>query len=231
MTEDFPPTGRARPIDSMTVAIIAGSAAISYGVAVTLLLVTRVDSATAGVAQYLVSGLAPIVAVAIVYVVRVRDARALGIRGVTWRWIGIAVGAGIGTIILNILVAMVVVLLTGPPSGVQADYASAYAGGPAVWALAFLAGAVLTPLGEELLFRGVLANWLLRYGGWIAVPVSAAVFAVSHGITYILPVAFVVGVVTALLFRATASIWPGVIVHAIYNGYVILAGALAASAA
>lgn len=231
MTQDaFRPTARTRPIDLTTVAITVGAAAISYGVAIALLTRIRVDSATAGVAQYLVSGLAPIIAVAIVHLVRVRSVRALGFRGVSWRWIAVAVGGGIGAIVLSILVTVVVVLLSGPPSGVQADYTSASSNGPMWLVLTLLAGAVLTPLGEELLFRGVLTNGLLRYGGWVAVLVSAAIFAVSHGVNYVLPVAFVIGVITALLFRATASIWPGVVVHAIYNGYVILSSAFAAAA-
>ena len=38
--------------------------------------------------------------------------------------------------------------------------------------------------------------------------------------------AFVIGLITALLFRATGSIWPGVIVHAVNNSYSVLADVL-----
>ena len=58
---------------------------------------------------------------------------------------------------------------------------------------------MLTPIGEEFLFRGVLYTALARYGPWVAVLVSSAIFAMAHGFNYILPVAFVVGVVAALL--------------------------------
>jgi uncharacterized protein len=223
---------RGRRLDLPGVLVAAAAAVISYGVAITLLLVVPTDGAVAGVAQYLVSGLAPLVAVAIVYAVRVRGLDALGFRRIAPRWVLISIACGLGVIVLNIAVAAIVVTLTGPPGDVQADYRSAATAGPVFLVLTLLVGAVLTPIGEEALFRGVVANWLLRFGAPLAVPVSAAVFALVHGINYILPIAFVVGVVAALLFRATKSIWPGVIVHGVNNAYsviapVIFAGAMA----
>jgi uncharacterized protein len=222
-------TSRQRPVDTITLVVAVAAAAVSYAVGIGSLLAVRVEPAVAGVAQYLVSGLAPMVAVAIVYVVRVRRPAAIGLRAVGGRWITVAIGGGIAAIVLSILVSVVVIVIAGPPSDIQADYASASSGGPVLLALTLLAGAVLTPLGEELLFRGVVTNWLLRFGGWVAVPVSAALFALSHGVNNVLPVAFVVGVIAGLLFRATGSIWPGVVVHAIYNGYVITSTAIVAS--
>lgn len=67
---------------------------------------------------------------------------------------------------------------------------------------------------------------LARYSAWIAVLGSSAVFALAHGINYILPVAFVVGVVAVLLLRKTGSVWPGVIVHAVNNSYSIIVPAI-----
>ena len=59
-------------------------------------------------------------------------------------------------------------------------------------------------------------------------PSSAAplVFALAHGINPILPVAFVNGVVAALLFRKTGSVWPGVMVHLVNNALATLATVL-----
>ena len=79
-------------------------------------------------------------------------------------------------------------------------------------------GAGLTGLGEEVFFRGVVANVLWKYGAWAGVLVSALIFAVVHGFNLILPIAFVVGVVNAIIFRRSGSIWPCVIVHVMYNG-------------
>ncbi|TDD35917.1 CPBP family intramembrane metalloprotease [Nonomuraea terrae] len=80
------------------------------------------------------------------------------------------------------------------------------------------------PTRREGFFRGVLANTLFaRYQAWIAVVVSAAVFAVAHGINPILPVAFVVGVLAVLLFRWSGSIWSGVVLHGVNNATALLA--------
>ena len=84
-----------------------------------------------------------------------------------------------------------------------------------ILATAFLT--LLTPLGEELIFRGVLTNALLRHGPVIAVVGSALVFAVTHGINTVFPAALVVGLITAEIFRRSGSIWPAVIVHAVHN--------------
>lgn len=215
-----------REVDGGALVVGAVAALVSYGVAITLLVQLPAPGATAGVAQYLVSGLAPLVAVAVVHLVRVRDLGALGLRAPGWRWALGSVGAGVLAVVLSIVVTVVVLTLSGPPSNLQADYQAAARGGPALFVLTLLAGAVLTPIGEELLFRGVVANALLKLlTPWIAVPLSAAVFAVAHGISYITPVAFIIGVITTLLFRATGSVWPGVIVHAVNNGYTVLAAA------
>nr|WP_082372913.1 CPBP family intramembrane glutamic endopeptidase [Nocardia sp. NRRL S-836] len=81
---------------------------------------------------------------------------------------------------------------------------------------------MLTPLGEEALFRGVFANFLLRWGSWVGVPVSAAIFAVAHGINDVMPIAFVVGLGNGLLLRFSGSLWPAVIVHVVHNSLGIL---------
>ncbi|MFC7585063.1 CPBP family intramembrane glutamic endopeptidase [Nonomuraea antimicrobica] len=96
-------------------------------------------------------------------------------------------------------------------------YYDAAGGGllPLILTILFLA--VLTPIGEEFLFRGVLTNALLRYGPLVGVLGSSAVFALFHGVNIILPAAFVVGVVAAELMRRSGSIWPAVAVHAVNN--------------
>ncbi len=81
---------------------------------------------------------------------------------------------------------------------------------------------ILTPLGEEFVFRGVIANTLNRYGAWAGVVGSAAVFGIVHGFNVILFDAFMVGILTGILFLKTNSIWPGVVVHIMYNALNLL---------
>ena len=83
--------------------------------------------------------------------------------------------------------------------------------------LATLHMGVLTPIGEEFLFRGVVTTALLRYGPFIGVVGSTVIFALLHGINMILPAALVAGLVTGEVFRRSGSIWPAVIVHVVFN--------------
>lgn len=78
--------------------------------------------------------------------------------------------------------------------------------------------AVLAPAGEELLFRGVLFGWLrTRLPLAAAVILSAGVFAGLHLIVPLLPVLFVFGVATALVYEATGSTLNSFVMHATQN--------------
>ncbi|WP_245521714.1 CPBP family intramembrane glutamic endopeptidase [Rhizobium leguminosarum] len=52
--------------------------------------------------------------------------------------------------------------------------------------LSFLGGAIFTPFGEEILFRGVVANALNRYGVFAGVVLSSIIFGLVHGVSVIL---------------------------------------------
>lgn len=186
-------------------------------------------SATAGIVEFVVSGLAGLGAFAAAFAARIRVLPVFGLRRVPLRWLALGAGLGVGVYLLNIAVAFVAVHLTGAGNP-QGDYRSAASGSLLTLVVTILAGALLTPVGEELLFRGVLANALGRYSPWVSVLVSAGVFALAHGLNVILPIAFTVGVVNALLLRKTGSIWPGVCVHAMNNFLPLLLAAAATTA-
>ena len=82
---------------------------------------------------------------------------------------------------------------------------------------------VVAPLTEELLFRGLILRGLMqRYGTVWAVLLSTLLFALIHLNPYqfvsVIPVAFSL----AWLFVRTRSLWPCIIVHALFNSHVIL---------
>jgi membrane protease YdiL (CAAX protease family) len=95
---------------------------------------------------------------------------------------------------------------TSFPGGVRAGIAIA---------LVALVLIVIGPFCEELYFRGLLFGTL--GGTWLAVVIQAAVFAALHLIPAALPVLFIDGLVLGWLRRRTASLWPGVAVHATNN--------------
>ncbi|MFE3773909.1 CPBP family intramembrane glutamic endopeptidase [Streptomyces sp. NPDC059122] len=189
------------------------------------------QAAARGIVGYAVSALAGIGAFGIAALVRVRDLRAFGLRPVAWKWLLLGAGLGAAAFFLNIVVAIAYARLTGDTGNPQGDYRAAAGGGALSFALTLLSGAIATPIGEELAFRGVLANALGRYGPWVGVIGSSTVFALAHGMNVILPVAFVVGATSALLLRRTGSVWPGVCVHAVNNGMSVLVPALLALSA
>jgi membrane protease YdiL (CAAX protease family) len=89
--------------------------------------------------------------------------------------------------------------------------------------LLFLAVAVVAPLVEELVFRGMLFQLLRRpLPLWGAVVLSAFVFAVVHGIPVLLPDLFLCGVALALVFHYTRSLYCSTFLHVLTNTVVVV---------
>jgi membrane protease YdiL (CAAX protease family) len=89
---------------------------------------------------------------------------------------------------------------------------------------------LLIPFAEELLFRGVLYGWLRGHLGVPAAAVaSALLFSGLHGIVWLIPALAVIGVILALVYEKSGSLWPAVVVHALFNstGVVLVYLALA----
>lgn len=78
---------------------------------------------------------------------------------------------------------------------------------------------VWAPLVEEIAFRGVLfATLRTRMGVWPAVVGSAAVFALVHGYGLVgFASVFFSGVLWALAYERTRSLWPGMLAHGLNN--------------
>lgn len=84
--------------------------------------------------------------------------------------------------------------------------------------LTFAALAVWTPLTEEIFFRGFLfAGLANRLGTVRGVVLSAAVFSLFHVWPGVLLPIFVTGILLALLYQRTRSIWPCIAAHAGQN--------------
>lgn len=197
--------------------LAAGVSVALYAIGILLYLqMPDEDTVAKGLALFAISGLAPLGGVLVMIALRRRNATLFGITRVAPRWLAIAFVIGIGVVALNLGVTTLVSMTTDA-ADVQGGYQSAATSGIAGFIGAILLGAVLTPIGEELLFRGVLFTLLTRYGVWVAAILSSIVFALSHGLNLATPVAFIVGLAAAWLMHATKSIWPGVVVHAVNN--------------
>ena len=82
--------------------------------------------------------------------------------------------------------------------------------------------AVIAPIVEELTFRGVGFSLLARFGTVVAVAGTSVAFAADHGLVEGFPALFVFGVAVALVRVRTGSIYPGMLMHACFNGLALV---------
>ncbi len=144
-------------------------------------------------------------------------AQALGLRRVGWRPVVLGV---VGTTILSFTVSQI---------GVQPEGVKQVTDGvrdPSVLIPTLLVLAVLAPVVEELVFRGLLYGWVAgRWGPLPAFIVSSLVFAAAHAepahIVLVLPLGFWFG----WLRWRTNSLWPTLITHMINNAFAVLGAA------
>lgn len=156
---------------------------------------------------------------AVAYLMRRRALSAFGIVPSTPHWFAIAAALAVFGYVTSLIILHGLAEIDGSEgSDPQAILHAAARGGAVPFLLSFSGGAILTPLGEELLFRGVIANALNRYGRLAGVGLSSVIFGLTHGVGAILPVAIMIGLFCGILFRMTGSVWPCVALHAIYNG-------------
>jgi membrane protease YdiL (CAAX protease family) len=101
------------------------------------------------------------------------------------------------------------------PSGWQSSHAAAFA-------VNLFAFAIVGPIAEELTFRGLGFYLLEPYGQTVAIAVIGITFGLWHGLVEALPVLVVFGTGLAFLRSRTRSIYPGMILHATFNGAALL---------
>lgn len=90
--------------------------------------------------------------------------------------------------------------------------------------IAFVSAAVISPIYEEIFYRGFIYRWLrTRIGLSWAILLSSMIFTMIHIPTYnAMPVNFIGGVIFAWAYERTNSIWPAAIIHGLVNGVFLL---------
>ena len=83
----------------------------------------------------------------------------------------------------------------------------------------FLVICILAPLVEELVFRGAILRALLQgcRNHWVAIAISALIFAVVHANPVQMPHAFMMGLLLGWMYYRTHSVIPGILVHWVNN--------------
>lgn len=177
----------------------------------------RLDPVMLGLILTALSGIGGLAGFFAAFALRTRSWAAFGIRKTSLRWILIGAIAGVVAFVVKGAAILSYIALTGDHRTPQDIYATGASGGIATAIAATFFLSVLTPVGEEFLFRGVVTTVLLRYGPLVGVIGGALVFAVFHGINMVFPAAVVAGLFAGEVFRRSGSIWPAVTVHLVVN--------------
>lgn len=84
--------------------------------------------------------------------------------------------------------------------------------------------AILPAIGEEMTFRGILMRFAAKRTRSMVFPIiiSAAMFAAMHGNISGLPSIFLAGVLLAVIYYLTGSLWCSMLGHLINNGLQII---------
>lgn len=102
------------------------------------------------------------------------------------------------------------------PSRWQPDRAGAFAANAVV-----VAG--IAPVVEELTYRGLGFSLLERFGTVAAVVLVGLAFGLAHGLVEGLPILTAFGMGLAVLRSRTGSVYPPILVHAVFNALALAA--------
>lgn len=170
------------------------------------------------IAALLVQSVGTLIALAFVLRRRGHQMSDIGFSRPSWRLLHLL--WQIPTAVIVVLSAQLLVFaVTGsePVSDSSTDSIARSAG--AVGAvLMFAAVAIITPLWEELFFRGVIYGYVRdRLGATGAITISAVVFALCHGVPILLPYMLALGLCLALLRAFHGNLWGPLGLHIAIN--------------
>lgn len=140
----------------------------------------------------------------------------------SWRSALLAMGAALVAIwVANAVLTLVLDLRAGEEQGIvpdrwDPDRAGAYAAN-------FLVIALFGPTVEELTYRG-FGQWAIAgvAGGTVAIVVTALLFGLAHGLVEGLAALSIFGLAAGWLRVRTASLYPSVVLHMLFNGLALI---------
>ncbi|MFC4076490.1 CPBP family intramembrane glutamic endopeptidase [Salinithrix halophila] len=94
--------------------------------------------------------------------------------------------------------------------------------------VALISAAVISPLYEEIVYRGVFyAFFRTRFGILMGLSINAAIFSLAHiPLYHLLPLTFIGGVVFGWLYERSGSIVPPMLAHGLSNLIFVVLSAL-----
>ncbi len=203
------------------------SGAASFAV---LGLVDDIESPTGVAAQIVVSVLLLILTCAVWINLRglragVPDAlrRAVGVKQPTAADFGLGVAYGIGAFLvfqlgLGLLITTLISAVGQDIPAIQEEVQAAVQGVGLASLLVTFAVAVLAPLGEELLYRGILYQALAkRLPGWPTIGLTGLAFGLTHLEPFVIVLTFPLGMALAWMMRRHGTLVVPVVAHAVFN--------------
>lgn len=173
----------------------------------------RYDTAVAGLVSYLIM-------LGLVVAIAGGDRGLLALRSPRswWAALGLALAVFAGIMVVNAVLNPF--LNAGQeqgltPTGWDSSRAAQYVANGLVIAL-------VGPAVEEVTYRGLGVTLWRRHGRWVAVAVTALLFGLSHGLVEGLPILTAFGAGLAWLRLRTDSVYPGMAVHAVFNGLALM---------
>jgi membrane protease YdiL (CAAX protease family) len=135
-----------------------------------------------------------------------------------WRWALVAAGVVVAAdLALQVIYVSVV---GGEDQGIISTF---WDGSRAPqFALNFILIAILVPVSEELLYRGIGYSLLARFGPWTAILATGMFFALAHGMIVALPLFIAYGIALGWLRFRTGSVYPGMLVHGTSNALAVI---------
>jgi uncharacterized protein len=153
----------------------------------------------------------------------------LGLQSDRWRiqfiWIAILLGLAINPI--RALLALLAQMLVGGGLEALEGRAEILTAGGFTWPafiITLLGVGILIPIAEELYFRGLIHNWFAEhFRFWPRVLLSSAIFGLGHfdSIGVVIS-SFVMGVVIAIAYERTQTLWLPIAIHAVTNSAAIV---------
>lgn len=143
----------------------------------------------------------------------------LGIRPISGVWIMITLAVSFIAIPLTAIITLLITLALGLPlENPQLDFLLPEGINLFTAMLMILLAGILVPIAEELIFRGFLYNFLKeRWGVWPGVFISSLIFGIIHGNIIVGLTAFLLGILLAIVYEYSRSLWASILVHAINN--------------
>jgi membrane protease YdiL (CAAX protease family) len=140
-----------------------------------------------------------------------------------------AAGLAVGAVVIVFVVEGIVSLIPLPespgkeqgltPTHWEPSHAGAFAANVVLFAL-------VAPVVEELTFRGVGQSLLRPLGRWQSIVLVGFAFGIAHGLLEALLVLVPFGIALAWLRDRTRSVFPGIVVHGLFNGVALAVAVL-----